>query len=76
MDKNGDKNAKNISYILQFIDSTRFVSSSYQILSIIFLKEFIELNVNMGMMRKNAKLVELDITIATVTFNIQILKMI
>ena len=30
----------------------------------------------MGMMRKNAKLVELDITIATVTFNIQILKMI
>ena len=27
MDKNGEKNTKNISYILQFIDSARFMVS-------------------------------------------------
>ena len=48
----------------------------YQILSIIFLKEFIELNVNMDMMIKNVRLVALNISIATVFFNIQTLKMI
>ena len=48
----------------------------YQILSIIFLKEFIELNVDMNMMIKNVKLVELNISIATVSFNTRILKMI
>ena len=48
----------------------------YQILSIIFLKEFIELNVDMNMMIKNMKLVELNISIATVSFNTRILKMI
>ena len=35
----------------------------YQILSIIFLKEFIELKVNADMMIKNVKLVELNISI-------------
>ena len=48
----------------------------YQILSIIFLKEFIELNVNTSMMTKNAKLVELNMSIATVSLNTQILKII
>ena len=38
----------------------------YQIVSIIFLKEFIKLNVNTGMMIKNAKLAALTISIATV----------
>ena len=38
----------------------------YQILAIIFLAEFIELNVNTNMMIKNVKLVELSISIATV----------
>ena len=38
----------------------------YQILSIIFLKDFIELNVNTDMMIKNVRLVELNISIATV----------
>ena len=47
-----------------------------QILSIIFPKEFIELNVNMDMMIENVKLVELNISIATVLLNTQILKMI
>ena len=48
----------------------------YQILSIIFLKEFIELNVNVNMMIKNVRLVELNISTATVSFNTRILKMI
>ena len=41
----------------------------YQILSIIFLKEFIELNVNTYTMIKNVKLVELNISIANVFLN-------
>ena len=48
----------------------------YQILSIIFLKEFINLNVNMDMMIKNVKLAEINISIATVFLNTQILKII
>ena len=48
----------------------------YQILSIIFLKEVIEFNVNSDMTIKNLKHVELNISIATVFLNIQTLKMI
>ena len=48
----------------------------YKILSIIFLKEFIVFNVNLDTMKKNVKLMELNISIATVFLNIQILKMI
>ena len=48
----------------------------YQILSVILLKEFIEPNKNLNMMRKNVKLVELNIAITTVSLNIQTLKMI
>ena len=48
----------------------------YQILSIIFLQEFIELNVNTDMKIKIVRLVELNISIATVFLNTQILKMI
>ena len=47
-----------------------------QILSIIFLKNFIELNENLETMIKNVKYVELNITIVTVFLNIQTLKMI
>ena len=50
--------------------------ADYQILSIIFLKEFIKLNVNMGMMIKNVKLTELNINIVIVFLNGQTLKMI
>ena len=46
----------------------------YQILSIIFLREFIELHVNKGTMIKSVKHVKLNISIATVFLNIQILK--
>ena len=48
----------------------------YQILSIIFLKEFIEFNENLDMTIKNLKHVELDISIATVFLNIPTLKMV
>ena len=48
----------------------------YQILTIIFLKEVIKLNVNTDTMMKNVKLVELKINVATVFLNSQILKMI
>ena len=48
----------------------------YQILSIIFLKEFIELNVNTDMMMKYVKLVEFNISIVTEFLKTQTLKMI
>ena len=51
-------------------------ATHYQILSIVFLKEFIELNVNSDTIIKNVKYVELNISIATVTLNTKILKMI
>ena len=41
----------------------------YQIFSIIFLKEFIELNVNVNMTIKNVRLAELNISIVTVFLN-------
>ena len=41
----------------------------YQILSVIFLKEFIELNVNTYMMIKNLRLVEINISIEIVFLN-------
>ena len=48
----------------------------HQIFLIIFLKEFIKLNVNMDTMIKNVKLAELNISILTVFLNAQILKMV
>ena len=48
----------------------------YQILSIIFLPGFIELNINSEKMKKNVKHVELNISIATAFWITQILKMI
>ena len=44
----------------------------YQILSKIFLKEFIKLNVNTDTITKNVKIVELNISIATLFLNTQI----
>ena len=46
----------------------------YQILSIIFLKEFIKLNTNSVMMIKSVKRIELNISIATVFLNTKVLK--
>ena len=61
---------KNISYILQFISSIIFMGS-YEILSIIFLKEFIKLNVNTDSMIKNVKRLELYAKYATVFLKTQ-----
>ena len=44
----------------------------YRILSIIFLKEFIELNVNKNMTIKNVRLSKLNINIATASLNTQL----
>ena len=44
----------------------------YQILSVIFLTEFKELNMTRDTMIKNVRLVELNISIATVFMNTQI----
>ena len=48
----------------------------YQILKTIFLKEFIELNVNSDMRIKNVKHVLLNISTETVFLNIQTLQLI
>ena len=50
--------------------------ASYQILLIIFLEEFIELNGNMDTMIKNVKLAKLHTQYETVFLNTQTLKMI
>ena len=78
IDKNGEEITKNISHILQFIDSTRFMASSLSSLVIISLKEFTELNVNLDTMIKNEKLVKLNITynVNMIFSNIQTLKII
>ena len=68
INKNGGEVAKNMSYILLIVQSLWPVH--YQILSIIFLKEFVELNVNSD----NVKHVELNISIASIFWNTQILK--
>ena len=44
------------------------LQAHYHIFSIMFLKEFIELNVNLDMMTENVKLMELNMSIATVFF--------
>ena len=75
IDKDGEEITKNISYILQFIDSPKLWQAHYEILLIIYLKDFIELNVNQDMTIKNMKHVELNTSIATVFSNIQTLKM-
>ena len=70
-----DKNKKEITKnILQERNYNLLIAQDlwqahYQILSIIFLKEFIELNLNLDMMIKNLKHVELNKSIATVFLN-------
>ena len=66
---------KNLTYYNLLIAQDLW-KAHYEILSIIFLKEFIELNVNTDIMIKNLKLAELNICIATFFVNIQILRMI
>ena len=58
IDKNGEEIATNISYILQFIDSARFMASSLLNLVNNLLMQFIKLNVNTDTMTKNVKLMK------------------
>ena len=46
INKNGEEVTKNISYILQFTDSTRFMASLLSNLVNNLSEDFIELNVN------------------------------
>ena len=57
-----------LTYYNSMIAAQDLCQDHNQILLIIFLKEFTELNVNANMMIKNLKLVELDISIVTVFF--------
>ena len=75
------KNEKKIQTInltyYNFLKVKDLLQAHYQILSLIFLKEFIELNVNTDVIKKkNVKLVELNTSIATLFLNLQTLKII
>ena len=59
-----------------YLISQDLLDAHYQVLSIIFLKEFIELNVNSATLMKNMKHVKLNISIVSVFLNTQILNMI
>ena len=69
------KNLQKKIYILQFIDSARFMVSSLSNLVNNFLKEFIKLNLNIDTMIKNIKLLEVRTKYATAILNTQTLKM-
>ena len=53
-----------------------FWQAYYQIFPRIFWKEFVEINVNINMMIKNVKHLELNISIVTIFLNTPILKII
>ena len=76
IDKNREEITKNISYILQFIDSARFMASSLSYLVNNISKEFLKLIGNMGAMIKSVKLVELHTKHEAVFLNRQTVKMI
>ena len=58
IDKNGEEIQKIDLTYYNLLIAQKSWRAHYQILSIIFLKEFIELNLNTDMMTKNVKLVE------------------
>ena len=58
IDKNGEEIQKIDLIYYNLLIAQKLWRAHYQILSIIFLKEFIELNLNTDMMIKNVKLVE------------------
>ena len=65
-----------MSYILQFIDGARFMASSLSNLVNNFSEGIHRIKCKFGDEEKNVKLVELNISIATVFLNIKTLKMI
>ena len=76
INKNGKKLQKIYPKYNNLLIAQNLWQAHYQILSIIFLKEFIELNVNTDMMIKYVKLVEFNISIVTEFLKTQTLKMI
>ena len=75
-DKDVEEISRNISYVLQFIGSTRFMASSLSNLVNKVSKGLHRIKVKLEIMIKNVKLVGLNISIATVFLHTQILKMI
>ena len=76
IDKNGKESTKNISYPLQFSDSTRFMARSSSDL-VNDLSEGIHIiKCKFGSNIKNVQNVKLNVTIVTVFLHIQTLKMI
>ena len=75
--KNGEEITKGIySTDYNLLTAQSLWQAYYQILSIIFLKEFIKLNGNKDTILKNLKLVELNKSIAAVFLNTHALIMI
>ena len=69
IDKNGEEITKIYLTSYNLLLAQDLWQVLYQILSIIFLTELIELNVNTNMMIKNVRLLELNISIATIFLN-------
>ena len=65
IDKNGEEVTKNISYILQFIDSARFMASTLSYLLNNISEGIHKVKCKYGHNEKNVKLVELDSKNAT-----------
>ena len=76
IDKNGEEITKNISYILQFIDSARFMASSLSNLVNNLSEGIHKIKCKFWHNYKNLKHAELSISIVTAFLNTQILKMI
>ena len=76
IDKNGEEVTKYISYILQFIDSTRFMESSSSNLVSNLSERIHKIKCKHGHEDKNEKLVELQMKYATVFLNTKTLKII
>ena len=76
IDKFGEKITKNISYLLQFINTSRFMASSLSAPVNNLSEGFIKLNINTDAMIKHVKLLELQTKYATIFLNTQTLKMI
>ena len=71
IDKNGEEIAKNVSYILQFTVSARFMTSSLLNLVNKFFSERVHrIECKFGHDDKNVKLVNLNISVATAFMNL------
>ena len=75
-DKNGEEVSKIYPQYYNLLIMQDLWQAHYQILLIVFLQEFIKLNINTDTMIKNLKLAELNINIATVFLNTKTLGMI